>query len=244
MSAGRALLPFALVGATFVACASSSAGTPGTGSAAEHGRALFSDPEISTSSTNRFSCATCHDAESTSDVKKPGGSLAGVVHRPTFWGGQENELLRAVNDCRYTFMGIPRAWTAEDDDARALYAYLASLPSTYPDARPFTIVPTTPDLHPRDAAAGALLFPRTCGVCHGDVHTGKGRLGPEIPAIPDETLTSHAGVYNDQEQRLVFVEKSRHGGFFGYGGNMPPFSLEILSDENLTDLLAYMGVGR
>ena len=233
-----------LAAAAVLAACSSTSAPAATGTAADRGRLLFSDTELSTSSTNLFSCATCHEADSTADVVKPGGSLAGVTTRPTFWGGQENDLLRAVNDCRYYFMGIPQAWTADDDDARAMYAFLASLPPTYPDARPFTIDPTTPDLKGRDAAAGALLFPKTCGVCHGEVHTGKGRLGPQIPAIPDETLSSHAGVYSDIEQRLVFVEKSRHGGFLGYGGNMPPFSKEILSDENLTDLLAHMGVGR
>jgi thiosulfate dehydrogenase len=238
----HALAP-ALATAALAACSSTSP-SPATGAAADQGRMLFSDTELSTSSTNTFSCATCHDADSSSEVRKPGGALAGVTERPTFWAGQENDLLRAINDCRYYFMGIPRAWTADDLEARAMFAFLASLPATYPAARPFTIDPTTPDLHPRDAAAGALLFPKTCGVCHGEVHTGKGRLGPQIPAIPDETLSSHAGVYSDDEQRLVFVEKSRHGGFFGYGGNMPPFSREILSDENLTDLLAHMGVGR
>jgi thiosulfate dehydrogenase len=38
----------------------------------------------------------------------------------------------------------------------------------------------------------------------------------------------------------VFVEKTRHGGFLGYGGTMPPFSLNVLSDEDLADLLTFL----
>ena len=33
----------------------------------------------------------------------------------------------------------------------------------------------------------------------------------------------------------------RHGGFLGYGGEMPPFSVEKLSDAELADLIEYLG---
>jgi thiosulfate dehydrogenase len=41
---------------------------------------------------------------------------------------------------------------------------------------------------------------------------------------------------------VVVIEKTRHGRFFGVGGNMPLYSLEALSDEDLGALLAYLGL--
>ena len=39
---------------------------------------------------------------------------------------------------------------------------------------------------------------------------------------------------------LVVIEKVRHGRFFDIGGVMPPFSLESLSNAQLSDLLAFL----
>ena len=36
---------------------------------------------------------------------------------------------------------------------------------------------------------------------------------------------------------FVFLEKTRHGGFLGYGGDMPPFSEEVLPDSVLADIV-------
>lgn len=44
------------------------------------------------------------------------------------------------------------------------------------------------------------------------------------------------------ETGVVVVEKVRHGVFFNIGGTMPPSSLEVLSDEDLGALLAYLGI--
>jgi thiosulfate dehydrogenase len=41
---------------------------------------------------------------------------------------------------------------------------------------------------------------------------------------------------------LVFIEKVRHGGFLGYGGLMPPFSLEAMTDAELGALLSFLGL--
>ncbi len=69
------------------------------------------------------------------------------------------------------------------------------------------------------------------------------RLLPNAPILPEETLANHPSPdYTDEDRRLVFVEKTRHGGFLGYGGQMPLFSAEVLSDVDMADLLAYLGV--
>lgn len=217
---------------------------PSTGEV-ERGRAIFSDPSIATSSSNVFSCATCHavDAASVADRVLPGTPLAGATLRVSFWGGREDDLLTAINRCRAFFMDTPAPWTGAEPEARALYTFLASLPAADTTPVPFTIpeVVAVP-VGSHDAARGEGVFARACASCHGALHTGKGRLAPLAPKLPDETLNEHAATYAESERPLVFVEKARHGPFFQYGGVMPPFSVETLSDEDLSNLLAYLGL--
>ena len=70
---------------------------------------------------------------------------------------------------------------------------------------------------------------------------GNGRLNAHIPTLRADFQKAHAQ-YTPQERRLIFIEKVRHGSFLGYGGQMPPFSLESLSDAELGDLLAFVGL--
>jgi thiosulfate dehydrogenase len=214
------------------------------GTAIDHGKALFEDPEIAQTDLNTYSCATCHadDASATTPVRT-GGPLRGVTERPSYWGGHELDLLRAVNDCLSSVMLKDEIWTADDEEARAMYAYLESLPATSADkaAAPFTVVTTVKDLPAGDAKRGQASYYRACGTCHGPAHTGKDRLVERAAVLPEQTLEEHPiGKYTKDDQRLVFVEKARHGGFLGYTGQMPPFSLEKLSDADLADILQYL----
>ena len=213
-------------------------------SAVEHGRALFEDPAVAATDFNQYSCATCHTGESASDdVIRPGGSLRGVTERPHYWAGQELDLLGAVNACLYWFMLVDEPWTAEDERARAIYAYLESISqgTEGTEAAPFTIVLNIAELPAGDAARGADAYRRACAECHGAVHTGADRLVDRAPILPDQTLDEHPlGEYTADERRLVFVEKARHGAFISYTGQMPPFSLEALPDEDLADILQYL----
>jgi thiosulfate dehydrogenase len=211
------------------------------GTAIEHGEALFSDSDASPSSLNAFSCATCHVAKA-DDAKGaifPGAPLAGAVLRPTFWGGQENDLLRAINQCLFYFMGSQERWTADDEDAKAMYAYLSSLPEESTGAVPFTVVPVAEDLAPGDAKVGADVYSRACQSCHGALHTADGRLTKRASLLPEDPLAEHKE-YSGEDHRKIFVEKIRHGGFRGYGGSMPPFSEEVLTDEQVAALLSYI----
>jgi len=134
-------------------------------------------------------------------------------------------------------------WTAEDEQARAMYAYLESISqgNEGTEAVPFTIVVTIADLPAGDATRGAKHYGRACASCHGAAHTGKGRLVARAPVLPEQTLDDHPlGEYTADEQRLVFVEKVRHGAFITYSGEMPPLSLEALPDADLADILQYL----
>lgn len=214
------------------------------GTAVDHGRALFEDATVAGTDFNQYSCATCHTGEADDgDVIRPGGSLRGVTKRPSYWAGQELDLLRAINQCLYWFMLKDDAWTAEDVEARAMYAYLESISqgTEGTGAAPFTVVLNIEDLPAGDAKRGAGAYERACAECHGAAHSGMDRLVDRAPILPEQTLQAHPlGEYTEDERRLVFVEKARHGAFISYTGQMPPFSLEALPDEDLADILQFL----
>jgi len=206
--------------------------------AVERGRELFADPGLSASQFNVFACATCHGT--TRDARPPiAFDLAGVTERPSWWGGSVTTLYQAVDLCYVYFMrGFP-SLDPTSDDARALFELLASLGDGQPDeARPLTIVENVADVGRGDADAGRQIYNRSCEPCHGAPHTGAGRLGELVSIVPEasQELAVELGV----DARLVVIEKIRHGQFFGVGGNMPPYPLEIMTDAELADLLEYL----
>ncbi|HYQ00691.1 MAG TPA: c-type cytochrome [Polyangiaceae bacterium] len=241
-----------LLGSTAVfGCALLSAcSSPPEASAVEQGRKLFESKALSQSHLNDYTCATCHDTvASDPPSKKTGSALAGVTLRPSFWGDQVGDLLGAVNACRSNFMGDTQLLSPNDAQARSLYAYLVSLEPGVSDAIPFTVVNTIEALPRAETAEGnadaanhgQLLYAQACASCHGSMHEGTGRLSSRVPILPEQTIAEHAQ-YSHRVQRLIFTEKIRHGLFLGYGGNMPPFSTELLSDQDVSDVLEAFGV--
>jgi cytochrome c len=251
MTFARAFAVAGALGLASAACLSASGPEIVHGTAVDHGRALFEDPKASPSASNTFTCATCHRAEANdaNDATAraridPGAPLAGVTARKTFWGGQRVDLLASVNDCRAFFMDARVPWTADDEDARAMYAFLAQLApasgAPASDAFPFTVVSNPVDLPAGDPKRGAIAYDLACKTCHGSVHDGSGRLASFIPSLPDQVVRSHAEL-SPVQLRLVFVTKARGGAFRG-GGSMPPFSREVLADEDLAGILAYFAL--
>jgi len=217
-------------------------------SAADRGRELFASPTTSTSTENRFSCATCHPhAGDTTGRIYPGYTLAGATARPTFWGGQHVDLLRAINVCRYYFMSAATPWLGEEEEAKAIYAFLASLPPDAPNALPFTVperITEATDVPAGDPKRGADVYEGSCKTCHGAARTGVGRLRGTIPVLPDETANGFKALYGftPMQIRLTFLEKVRHGPFLGIFGSMPLYSKEALSDADLGALLAFLAL--
>lgn len=219
-------------------------------SAVEKGRQLFESKALSQSPLNDYTCASCHDiVASTPPSKKAGGALAGVTLRSSFWGGQEADLLSSINACRNNFMSDNQPLSASNEQARSLYSYLASLEPGDANAIPFTVVTNidplprgeTPEAIADAVAHGQVLFAQTCLYCHGSMHDGQGRLSDRVSILPEDTLVEHAQ-YSARTQRVIFTEKIRHGLFLGYGGVMPPFSAELLSDQDVSDLLEALNV--
>jgi len=212
----------------------------------EQGAALAaSTTALSPSTANIYACLTCH-AEAADDARGhlfPGAPLAGATTRTSFWAGQENDLLESINACRAAFMGASTPLEADSTEGEALYAYLLSLEPGDPGPIPFTVQRTIVDIPRGSVEPGRSLYDEACAGCHGAPHSGDGRLSDRVPVLPEDSVASHLALgYSYRLIRLVFIEKVRHGPFLGYGGDMPPLSLEVLNDEGLGDILEALGV--
>lgn len=212
--------------------------------AADYGEELFRDPKLSDSQYNAFSCATCHATTASPPRGKlyPGHSLHNVAFRPSWWGGYETRLLDAVNFCYTAFMRGVTPLAPDEPRSRALYEYLVRIsPDSDAPAQPFSVVKDITDVPRGEARRGADVYRAACQDCHGEAHTGKGRLTELAPVLPEVTR-DYGELFPGVAPGLVFIEKVRHGRFFGVGGNMPPYGREALSDQDLGALLAYLGL--
>lgn len=224
--------------------------TPPASAKTEQGLTLFADEKVGAPAGNPFTCADCHATPGhESSLILPGAELAGATRRSSFWGGQESDLLRSINDCRLYFMRAAEPWSAEDEDARSLYEYLDSFGGSR-EAVPFTPVrEIEPTCTAGDATEGERIFDGACSHCHGSIHEGKGRKSPLVPILPERVLFDHnlAAACDPSSGKApaaaIFLSKVRHGVFFGEGGTMPPFSREVLSDTDVENLFAYLGLG-
>ena len=207
-------------------------------SGVEVGERLFADPQFSESAFNSFSCATCHQvAEAVGP--RIAAPLNDVVTRGSWWGGYAPRL-DGVDFCNVFFMrGDPLDRTSPR--ARALYEYLASIsPTSAAAARSTTWIENVTSVARGDPRRGEDVWNASCRTCHGDPQTGNGRINERASVVPD--ASQQFADDNGFEVDLVVIEKVRHGQFFGVGGNMPPFSLESLSDEDLGALLAFLEI--
>jgi thiosulfate dehydrogenase len=215
-------------------------------SASERGAEVFGDPSLADSEFNTaVSCATCHQTSATPDADRidPGYSLHGVAARSGYWGDKVHNLAEAVNTCLIYFMR-GRALDETSDDARALYEYLLSItPDGSPsEPLPLSVVENVMAIPLGDPPAGEIVYRNTCSRCHGEAHTGDGNItDPEI-TLPEYAIENYPTDFPGTPPGLVVIEKVRHGRFFDVGGYMPLYSTEALSDQQIGDLLAFLGL--
>jgi thiosulfate dehydrogenase len=209
-----------------------------------YGEQLFNDAAFAGSQFNAFSCATCHAARSGDSRILPGMPLQGVTARTAYWGGAEESLLAAVNFCLVQFQRAPTPLSENDVRGRALFAYLKSLEvegaSTAPLAYPITRA--LKDIPNGDATRGEAVYAAACKSCHGAAHTGEGRLTERAQVLP-EVNQEYPTQFPGTPARLVFLEKIRHGKFFGLGGDMPLYGTDQLSDDDVAGLFAFFALG-
>jgi thiosulfate dehydrogenase len=208
--------------------------------AQEFGALAFHDPGFSGSQFNAFSCHTCHATRTDDPRILPGAPMPGVTSRTGWYGGRAISLFDAVQFCYVSFM---RGAKLERDGARAraLYEYLASLEGEGGVTLPFTVVGTVADVPRGDHDLGGEVYKRACHDCHGALHTGQGGNTARASILPEVTR-DYAQLFPGVPAAVVVVEKVRHGQFFGVGGNMPLYSREALTDEQLGALLTYLGL--
>ncbi|MBX7100698.1 MAG: c-type cytochrome [Myxococcaceae bacterium] len=210
--------------------------------AQSYGEQLFNDPQFAGSKFNAWSCATCHAVRSGDARILTGHPMPGLFQRSATWGGALPRPIDAASFCYVAFMRGPGALSPDEPHSKALSAYLQSLPAAAPSGPlPFTVVANVVDVAPGDAVRGKAVYQQACQACHGEPHTGNGRNSTLATILPD-VQDDYASVFPGVKPTLVFVEKIRHGQFLGIGGNMPPFSQEVLSDDDLGALLGYLGV--
>jgi thiosulfate dehydrogenase len=241
-SSGAAMRRARLVVLAALAVLAAACGDEGPVPAAEYGERLFSDAKLSESRFNSFSCATCHATTPTAPAGRmdSGYTLHDSAFRKSWWGGYETRLLDAVNFCYVNFMRGVAPLPEDSPQSRALYEYLVSI-SPNQDARPLpmTVVKNAADVARGDRARGQEVYRAACQSCHGELHTGEGRLTEAASVLPEVTA-DYGEVFPGVPPSLVVIEKVRHGQFFGVGGNMPPYSLEALSDADLGALLTFL----
>ncbi len=210
-----------------------------TVSAHDYGRDLLGESSVSDAPSNPFSCLTCHETGAAATERRPGYTFYDVTRRPSWWGGFQLNLLDAMNQCVVDFMrGQPLG--PDDEKARALHVYLDSIsPDPSPSPLPLTVVKNIVDLPSGDPAMGKDIWNRSCANCHGAPHTGAGRISTAASLVPDDSLSAH-GTDPKTGARIITVEKVRHGKYFNVGGNMPLYSLEALSDAELSAVLGYL----
>ncbi len=214
--------------------------------AAERGEVLATTPAFSFSKFNAYSCTTCHSIAGSGDRLLPGAPLGGAFRRPSFWAGRFLTLQEAVDECARRFMRNVDFLPSGQKEIE-LYAYLESIADKGPTAaQAFEVAIETKDLPAGDAARGERTWGRACRTCHGDIKTGAGRIqapggGSPASIVPNDTLELHSkdGL---PIARQVIIEKTRHGAYLGFPGVMPPFSRNVLSDADVSDLAAYLGL--
>lgn len=211
--------------------------------AAEFGAQIFADSRLAENPDNAYSCATCHATTADPDPGRiyPGHTLYDSAFRASWWGGYEAEYLRAVNFCFTSFMGAPEELTSDDPKARALYEYLASISPDRPmPARPLTFTKYVLSIQPGDPVRGEQVYAAACASCHGELGTGVGQLSKDIPKLP-AAIDAVAKKFPSTPPSILVIEKVRHGQFWGVGGTSPPFSLNMMSNEDLGALLGFLG---
>lgn len=210
--------------------------------AAELGSELFDSPALSTDASNRFSCGTCHSRTADEGTRRLAGfPLANSAQRGRWWSGSYSQYLDAVNYCVVFFMRGARLKPGQPN-ADALYEFLVSI-SPAPKAEPiyFTIERNIRAPAAGSAAAGEKIYEIACRSCHGARGTSAGLLQPSTP-LDSSLSTYYTTTYPTSEHGVLVTGKVRLGNFFGFGGSMPPFALERLSEAELADLIAFLAL--
>ena len=219
---------------------------------AQLGRELFHDPTfkgtIEPSKATGLACANCHaDFDETANpdgLIRAGHSVVGVPHRGEAKGGmiESADFVRAAGGGGYCYerflQRVPHAkvnpTAIPEEHAEALMAYFQAISGD--DKGPeFELAMLDTDAKKQagekiaalngDARKGWQLFGRACVVCHPTVK--KAGIGLQLvrsraPRNMDTTMVRWAGAIR------------------GGGSLMPFYAPDILSDQDIADIIAFL----
>lgn len=203
---------------------------------ATNGLAVFERAE---SSGNQFSCANCHaiaeDAQgfSTSDnLRRPAHPIFNAINRASFHNGMTSTLFDAVNICRQDWMQV-ETFSESDDDWLDLEAFFQeqSDESVAMEVSVTQVMPIT-DFTAGNQQMGQTLFNQTCATCHGENALGSELAGDLTLRRLDKDGVAQKVRTSGPSDSQVFVGLQ--------GGNMPFWSQERLSDEDLAHIAEYV----
>jgi mono/diheme cytochrome c family protein len=176
-----------------------------------------------------LSCGSCHTHQPGGDALRPAPPLAGAATRAGLWSGHAPDLPAAVGMCAERYLAVP----PDGEAIGHLVAAIRALPGETPPetsaatgrsaARTFARAAPSPREGGRPEA-GAALYARACAHCH-EAGAGPALKGGSWP--PDAVVAAVRG-----------LDRPRHPGSL-----MPPFPVEVLSDDDLRDLAAWIDAG-
>jgi len=188
-------------------------GTGGAAAAEERGAELFS------------LCSQCHGAAGQGNAATLAPSIAGLPEwyvegqLQKFRSGMRGTHFDDIAGMRMRPMAL---WIRNDDDVKAVAAYVASLPRTSPAAT----------LEGGDATRGAVLF-TPCHACHGPEAVGNQQLG--APPLRGAT-----------DWYLLRQLQNFKGGIRGYdpadqfGKLMVPMAAMLADEQAMKDVIAHI----
>ncbi|HGG57715.1 MAG TPA: c-type cytochrome [Nannocystis exedens] len=225
------LLPIACTGTSGGGTESETNGSSsGDGS---QGEALYSQP---VADGNSFACETCHalSEPSVDGIRRPGHALGDATRRPNWKNGIHVDMREAVNSCLTEWMNA-EPWTASDERWIALYDFLdAQAPAGDAPPLSFKIVAPPTQLDGGDADAGQILFNQSCVICHGQDGIGTNQAPP---------VTGQGQAADYVARRVRTSGRADSSVYTGLtGGVMPFWAADRLSDDELRDLIAYLGI--
>lgn len=195
------------------------------------GEALYLQPH---DDGNTFACTTCHALEDppANGIRRAAHQVGDAANCPTYKNGQLTDFREAVNTCRVEWM---RATPFPADDERwvSLAEFLGEEAgdAAAPELS-FEIVQPPASLDGGDALLGQEVFNSSCVGCHGVDAGGTMRA----PPLNGELL--NAETIARRIRTSGTVNSSVYEGLTG--GTMPFWAADRLTDEEVSDLVAFV----
>lgn len=183
---------------------------------------------------NTFTCNTCHTVNSvTASFRTPGHDITNAAFRTSYKNGEITELRDAVNSCIEHWMaGEPISST--DILWRRLSSWLEEMIPSNIDNLVYNIIQPPTDLSGGDVVRGMSVFNQTCAGCHGIDAVGTTK-GPSLAgsSLSEETIARRVRTSGPINNGEIYDGLT--------GGRMPFWAEDKLSDDELRDIIAFIG---